>query len=122
MDNTHEELIGEARFATRREYWEANAGEGRQKRKRHKKRKGAKPGSKLETLGKRDKWICHLCGKPVDPKATGKRAPSRDHIVPRSQGGPHKLANLALAHRNCNHKRGSISVEAYRENAIMGTR
>lgn len=119
MSSIHDNLIKEVRYATRQEYWEANGEEHKQKRRKNKKRKGAKPGSKLETLGKRDKWICHLCGKPVDPKATGKRAPSRDHIIPRAQGGPHRLSNLALAHRNCNHKRGSISIEAYREIVIM---
>lgn len=60
----------------------------------------------------RDGWLCQLCGEPVDRDADPKRdnaAPSLDHIVPRSlQPVPdHSDANLRLAHRGCNARRGA---------------
>lgn len=53
---------------------------------------------------KRDKWRCHLCGKPVDRRLNGSEllGPTLDHIVPLSKGGEHSKANVALAHRQCN--------------------
>jgi 5-methylcytosine-specific restriction endonuclease McrA len=44
---------------------------------------------------------CWLCNKPIcDDK------PTLDHIVPRSKGGRNAIANLRLAHEECNRKRG----------------
>jgi 5-methylcytosine-specific restriction endonuclease McrA len=69
----------------------------------------------------RDQGSCQLCGFPVDPEdiqevegkdgrpaiIAGPRYPSIDHIVPRSEGGDHTMANLRLAHRDCNSLRGA---------------
>jgi 5-methylcytosine-specific restriction endonuclease McrA len=41
---------------------------------------------------------CHLCRRPG--------ATTADHVVPRSQGGGHDLANLEPAHKSCNLARG----------------
>ena len=51
--------------------------------------------------------------------------PSRDHVVPVSQGGSTSGANLRLAHRYCNeqrdrHPRSSIRVAMYRALLIRG--
>lgn len=56
----------------------------------------------------RDGWRCGLCGGRV-PKS--KRYPhpksaSLDHIVPVSLGGTHTLANVQLAHWECNRLKG----------------
>jgi 5-methylcytosine-specific restriction endonuclease McrA len=62
----------------------------------------------------RDGWICHLCKGPVDPDLRGKnsrRAPSLDHIIPRSEGGSNHYENLALAHRSCNSRRMSLALD-----------
>lgn len=74
----------------------------------------------------RDQGSCQLCGFPVDPEdiqevegkdgrpaiIAGPRYPSIDHIVPRSEGGDHTMANLRLAHRDCNSVRGAaVSVQ-----------
>jgi hypothetical protein len=44
-------------------------------------------------------WICHTKVK--------RNQASRDHIIPKSHGGPNHWANYALAHRSCNEKRGN---------------
>jgi hypothetical protein len=57
----------------------------------------------------RDGWTCWLCGGEIDPAAPA-GSPWRataDHLVPRSRGGSSDLANLRLAHRRCNVRRGS---------------
>lgn len=67
----------------------------------------AKPGVSVHTIGDRDKWICHICGKSVNPKDHGAFAPTRDHLIPRSKGGSNIARNLKLAHRSCNEMRGT---------------
>jgi 5-methylcytosine-specific restriction endonuclease McrA len=49
----------------------------------------------------RDGWRCWICGDPV-PEAEA----SVDHVVPIAQGGADAPANLRLAHRGCNSRRG----------------
>lgn len=65
----------------------------------------------LESLFKRDKGICHICGKPCDYEdytvdgdvfIAGNWYPSIDHVVPVSKGGRHSWENVKLAHRLCN--------------------
>ena len=53
-------------------------------------------------------WLCWLCDGAVDPTlpATDPMAPSLDHKIPLSRGGGHVLANCALAHRDCNVRKG----------------
>lgn len=63
----------------------------------------------LRWLAKRDSNRCHLCRRKVrwDVHSQHNLYPSRDHLVPRSQGGSDDVANLALAHRVCNSRRGA---------------
>ena len=64
----------------------------------------------LVRLAKRDGgWICHLCGGPIDPRLgpDDPLAPTRDHLIPRSAGGPNTTPNLKLAHKQCNEQRGA---------------
>lgn len=57
----------------------------------------------------RDDWTCWLCNEPVDRDAhyNANRAPSLDHVIPRSKGGTHEERNLRCSHRICNGKRGA---------------
>lgn len=57
----------------------------------------------------RDNWTCAICDEPIDREAPVNegRAPSLDHIVPRSLGGGHESSNLRTAHRDCNAGRGA---------------
>ena len=68
-------------------------------------------GITLESLFKRDKGICHICGKPCDYEdytvdgdifIAGNWYPSIDHVIPVSKGGRHSWDNVKLAHRLCN--------------------
>ena len=63
-------------------------------------------------LYERDGWACWLCSELVDREAhyNADRAPSLDHVIPRSKGGTHDEANLRCAHRICNGKRGASDV------------
>lgn len=60
----------------------------------------------------RDKWLCHLCGKRVDSRLNGNdpMGPTVDHVLPLSKGGEHSNANVALAHRLCNVRKGDRAV------------
>lgn len=60
-------------------------------------------------LYERDDWTCHLCGDLVDRYGdpNGDRAPSLDHIVPRSLGGSDEPVNLKTACRACNSRKGA---------------
>lgn len=61
-----------------------------------------------EAVFERDKWVCQLCGKSVNPNCAWPHpmSPSIDHIIPLSQGGKHTMRNVQLAHLECNCKRG----------------
>lgn len=56
----------------------------------------------LDEVFARDGGRCALCGKRVARKDA-----TADHIVPVSLGGPHSLANIQLAHRSCNSRKGN---------------
>lgn len=57
----------------------------------------------------RDKWICQLCGDPVerDEECPHPLAPTLDHIQPLALGGDHSYANTQLAHFICNSRKGA---------------
>jgi predicted nucleic acid-binding Zn ribbon protein len=64
----------------------------------------------------RDRWICHLCGEPVDPALRAKHpmSASLDHLIPFSAPGSpgHVRSNVALAHLRCNiSKNGRVRPE-----------
>ncbi len=52
-------------------------------------------------LHRRDGWRCHYCGK----RGTS-RTLTRDHKVPRKDGGRSTLDNLVSACRSCNQRKG----------------
>ena len=60
-------------------------------------------------LAERDGWWCWLCGGAIDPRAPSdsRSGATVDHLVPRSRGGGHEPANLRLAHKSCNVRRGN---------------
>jgi hypothetical protein len=53
---------------------------------------------------RRDGYRCGLCGEQTDPDAplNSPRAPTLDHIVPVSRGGPHLYSNVQCACFECN--------------------
>src|SRR5688500_19988486 len=62
----------------------------------------------LEEVYLRDHGICHLCKKFVEYKDA-----SRDHLRPRSKGGPTTWKNIKLAHKKCNSKRSNRPVKEF---------
>lgn len=60
--------------------------------------------SKVDRLRLRDGGRCWLCDEPLDFKAVpnSKRAPSLEHLIAKSRGGPQSLDNLVLCHASCN--------------------
>lgn len=56
----------------------------------------------LDEIYERDGRICHLCSKPVD-----RQQATMDHVIPVTKGGPHTRANVKLAHRGCNTRKGN---------------
>lgn len=57
----------------------------------------------------RDGWRCWLCQEAVE-KTLPSRDPAAatlDHVIPISRGGEHTRANVRLAHRICNMRRGA---------------
>ena len=58
-------------------------------------------------LADRDGDECYLCGRRVNLERKGSKGPSVDHLIPRSHGGTHDLANVALVHKSCNSRKGN---------------
>lgn len=77
-----------------------------------------KPYSRHEIF-ERDRWMCQLCQLPVDRHAhyQDDQAPSIDHVVPISLGGPDAPENVQCAHRLCN-SRKSNKVQSHEQLAI----
>ena len=68
----------------------------------------------LRAVAERDDWVCWLCGADVDAEVVGTPwAASLDHVVPKARGGRNDAANLRLAHRRCNSRRGSRMPELH---------
>lgn len=55
----------------------------------------------------RDRWKCQICGKRVTQQEA-----TLDHIVPTAMNGNNQQANLQLAHRSCNSRRGAGRIPA----------
>jgi histidine triad (HIT) family protein len=63
-----------------------------------------------EAVYRRDGWICHICGDPIDDStrdSLNTLRPTVDHIVPSSLGGDHAYWNLAASHDICNGDKGN---------------
>jgi 5-methylcytosine-specific restriction endonuclease McrA len=93
--------------AARKRWNEANRDKLRDKDAR---RRASKRGAYWEHVDprdifERDRGLCGICQKPVDPEKY-----ELDHIIPVSLGGPHSAVNLQLAHRSCNAKRGNRGI------------
>ena len=63
----------------------------------------------LAAVWERDNGVCHLCGEYVHYEQA-----SRDHLVPRFNGGPTTFDNVALAHKKCNSKRGIVPIDEFK--------
>jgi 5-methylcytosine-specific restriction endonuclease McrA len=55
-----------------------------------------------EEVFRRDRGICHICGKKLTPQMW-----HLDHLIPLSKGGSHTPENVAVACPRCNIRRGN---------------
>ena len=76
----------------------------------------------LAEIYDRDKGICQICHKRVNPrlKRPSVRGPSIDHIIPLAQGGNNTRANVQLAHYSCNTKKSHFTVPSGEQLRIVG--
>lgn len=67
---------------------------------------------KAQKVYERDRWICGICGQPIDRRAHAPESlsPSVDHVVALAAGGSHTYGNVQAAHFECNWKKRSDSV------------
>lgn len=84
-------------------------------RRKNTQRRGARiEGARLSLaqLGDRDGWRCHLCRRRVNRRLVSPhpRSGTFDHLIPVADGGTDSPENLALAHRDCNTRRGCRGV------------
>jgi hypothetical protein len=81
---------------------------GRNARARRRVRQSGLPSEPISLfiLGCRDGWTCHIRrGRVRRRRGNDSRAPSIDHLIPVSDGGPNVWSNVALAHKGCNSRR-----------------
>jgi hypothetical protein len=69
----------------------------------------------LAAVWERDNGICHLCGNYVHYEQA-----SRDHLIPKFNGGPTTFDNVALAHKKCNSKRGTAPIDEFKRRQYVG--
>lgn len=64
---------------------------------------------RLVDVAERDGHRCQLCGRAVRPSLAHPHpmSASLDHVVPLSKGGEHTMANVQLAHLDCNMRKGN---------------
>ena len=95
-----------------------NSAKGKVVRKRKEfKRRSAKKNAivefvDLQMIAQRDKYKCHICRKRVNMNLeyNNRYSATLDHLIPVSLGGDHTNANVRLAHRACNSRKGNRSV------------
>lgn len=61
----------------------------------------------LDEIFERDAGICSLCGGAVERHGQHSLSATMDHVIPVTKGGPHTRANVKLAHRGCNTRKGN---------------
>lgn len=57
-------------------------------------------------LAEAQNWRCAHCGERMDGSGNSPDAPSFEHIVPKSKGGPDVISNFVIVHIRCNVARG----------------
>ena len=82
-------------------------------------RKAERRANKIAKLIERDGPNCFYCGVEF---GLGKRSVTFDHVVPRSQGGTRRTANLRLACAKCNRVRGNQPAHVYEASRVARVR
>lgn len=66
----------------------------------------------ISTATVREKYTglpCPYCAEPM----TGRRGPTREHVVPKSKGGRDGDSNIIIACKRCNHDKGDLHVAEF---------
>ena len=65
--------------------------------------------SKTDRLRARDGDLCWLCGQRIDfgAKPNSTKAPTFEHLIAQSRGGPTSIENIVLCHPGCNKQLGA---------------
>jgi len=89
-------------------YVKANPEKNRERGHRRRAAIRGRPVEKIDHMERyeADEGICGLCGEPVDRETF-----TLDHIIPIARGGAHVWANVHIAHRTCNAKKGAKIAE-----------
>ena len=53
--------------------------------------------------------LCYLCGKPI----TKQGDVSQDHAIAKAHSGPTTAANLVVAHKLCNSRKGCMTLQEW---------
>lgn len=64
-------------------------------------------------LSESQNWKCCWCGCKTTDERGHPHSNTVEHVIPRSEGGSDEWENLAMACQDCNHRRGTHSVEAF---------
>lgn len=63
--------------------------------------------SVIVRLIKQSNGLCHYCRRRTNRVVGSPLQATREHVVPRSMGGPNSIHNYVLACADCNNKRGT---------------
>ena len=78
---------------------------------------------KLKTLMQLKGKHCYWCGVetvlPYDPNKLKQNSPTREHLIPKSEGGTDHIDNLTIACYTCNTNRRSMSEEEFRNSEFL---
>lgn len=69
--------------------------------------------TKREKIADRYQWRCYWCGCGLRRELGYQNSATIEHLVPKSQGGPDRIWNLAAACRRCNHTRGTMPINEF---------
>ena len=99
------------RAAQRANRWNDNHPERRKASARRRRERMARQWIEdftVDDLAARDGWRCWICAADLDPSVRFPyaRAPTIDHVIPISSGGPHCKTNALVACWACNRRRG----------------
>jgi 5-methylcytosine-specific restriction endonuclease McrA len=108
-ERRYRERHKEAIAAYNRKYFKEHPDVVRSSQHRRRAQKYLAPFDHFRSLEiyERDKWMCGLCGEPVNKELHHRdpMSPSLDHIIPLAKGGHHLRSNCQLAHLSCNKKK-----------------
>lgn len=62
-------------------------------------------------LAEAQNWRCCWCGDHCVPEPNTRKSATIEHVTPKSLGGANEWDNYAMACAECNHRRGTASVE-----------